>query len=48
MNNDFEIKNIQIRRFYTGKLCEDVENVRHEKSCNEVSIVQASEWSSDI
>lgn len=48
MNNDFEIKNIQIRRFYTGKLCEDMENVRHEKICNELSIVQSVEGSYDI
>ncbi|MBE5733207.1 MAG: helix-turn-helix transcriptional regulator [Clostridiales bacterium] len=48
MNNNFEIKNIQIRRFYTGKLCEDMENVRHEKICNELSIVQAIEGSYDI
>lgn len=48
MNTNFKINSIQIKHFYTGKLFEDCENVRHEKICNELSIVQSVVGSYDI
>ena len=38
-----EIRDIQIKTVYTGAGCGDSENLRHEKICRELSIVQALE-----
>lgn len=48
MNKKFEIKNIQIKNVYSGYLNGSYENLRHEKICRDLSIVQAIKGSYDI
>ncbi|MBO5224433.1 MAG: helix-turn-helix transcriptional regulator [Clostridia bacterium] len=48
MNGNFKISSIQIKQFYTGELSNDCENVRHEKICNSLSVVQSVVGSYDI